>query len=274
MLVHIHGTNQVKECEAMDKDIQKIRKSIEQRKKARGIKTDQSKGKDYLRSHALPDTEELHGYYPAFPTSTNQSKTSSSSPVAKYAVKAILSLMLFLGAAIIWESESPALNKPKAWAASALTDQFPFAKVNVWYKEVFGRPLSLTPSVVTEGDDSQPVALPVSGNISESFEANGIGIKIDPGQSTNVTAINEGVIVFAGNDTSTEKTVKVQHSDGSISHYGNLSSVDVHLYQFIQANELVGTFTPTTEEQSVFFSIEKDNHYVDPAQVIQVDDNN
>ncbi|WP_010651041.1 M23 family metallopeptidase [Oceanobacillus massiliensis] len=251
----------------MDKDIRKIRKSIEQRKKSRGRAPDSTKKQLLSLS---PEPEERHGYYPVY-TGSGELE-GKGSPAARIAVKGILSVMLFFGTALVWQVDSDALQKPKEWTNQALTDEFPFARANMWYKQAFGRPLSLSPNPVAEVDQSQSMALPVNGNITETFDANGTGIMIEPGETSNVSTIKEGVVIFAGNDKETNKTVTVQHADGSVSSYGNLSSIDVHLYQFISASQAVGSFTPSSESEMVYFSIEKNDDYIDPVQVIQVDE--
>ncbi|MGJ9457097.1 peptidoglycan DD-metalloendopeptidase family protein [Oceanobacillus sp. CF4.6] len=254
----------------MDKDIKKIRKSIEQRKKERGVNPGTGSSKQLFSP--FPETEEKHGYYPVF-TGTGESNGKSNG-AAGIAVKGILSVMLFFGTAIVWQTESDILQKPKEWTSQVLTDEFPFAKVNVWYKEAFGQPLSLSPSSTAQVDQNQEIALPVTGNITETFQVNGTGIMISPGETANVSAIREGVVIFSGNDRETNKTVTVQHADGSVSNYGNLSTIDVHLYQFISGNQRIGSFVPNAENETVYFSITKDNDYIDPVQVIQVDETN
>lgn len=252
----------------MSKDIRKIRKSIEQRKKSRTMTSTSGSTKQLFPTYLEP--EERHGYYPVF--SGENEPVRKTNLVAGFAVKGILSVMLFFGTALIWQMDATFLQQPKEWTSKAMTNEFPFAKVNVWYKETFGRPLSLSPQPVSESDQTQSVALPVNGNITETFETNGTGILIAPGETASVSAIQDGVVVFAGNDRETKKTVTVQHADGSLSNYGNLSSIDVHLYQFISGNQHVGSFSPDEEHKMVYFSIEKDNDYIDPVQVMQVDE--
>src|SRR5690625_7408733 len=96
---------------------------------------------------------------------------------------------------------------------------------------------------------------------------------ISPTEQAAVSALNDGVVVFSGNDRETNKTVVVPHADGSKTTYGYLSSIDGHLYQFIASGQQLGQFTPTEENETVYFSVEKDKKYVEPVQVINVDDN-
>lgn len=222
---------------------------------------------------SIPGEEEKHGYYSVF---TNHEEVSSRNnrAVTSIALKGILSAMLFFGTALLWQADTTLLQKPREWTSQVMKNEFPFAKVNVWYKETFGRPLSLSPEPepVLETNEDQAMALPVNGNITETFQTNGTGIMITPKETANVTSIQEGVVIFAGNDKETNKTVTVQHADGTVTNYGNLSSIDVHLYQFIAGNQQIGSFTPEADNETVFFSIEKNNDYVDPVQVIQVDE--
>src|SRR5690606_14987800 len=120
--------------------------------------------------------------------------------------------------------------------------------------------------------DETPLALPVSGNVIETFQTNGKGITIAPTETTSVQALREGIVIFSGKKSETNKTIVIQHADKSTTTYGFLSSIDVHLYQIVDANQRIGEFNPTDANEVVYFSIEKNNEFVDPVQVIEVDD--
>lgn len=253
----------------MNKGVKKVRQSIEQRKKTRGLTGKESSKKQLLPP--FPQEEEKHGYFPSFSDTAFESNTNSKF-ASGFMLKGILSVMLFFGVALLGQTDAGILQKPKEWTSNALTEEFPFAKVNVWYQETFGTPLALTPqnSQVAGGGDQ--MALPVAGNVTETFQVNGTGIMIAPEETADVSALRDGVVVFAGNDSETNNTVVLQHADGSKTTYGHLSALDVHLYQFITSNQRIGQFTPTTESETVYFAIEQENDYIDPVQVIQVDD--
>jgi stage IV sporulation protein FA len=252
----------------MKKGVKSVRKSIEQRKKTRGLPYKEGSKKQIISN--LPQDEEKHGYLPVFTDVTGSSKKDRA--VSGIFLKGTLSVMLFFGAALLWQTDTALLESPKRWSSIALTQEFPFASVNQWYQETFGSPLAFRPQTerVSESDDL--LALPVSGNVTETFQANGKGIMIEPGETTEVAALREGIVIFAGNDRETNQTIIVQHPDGSNSTYGFLSSIDVHLYQYVSNNQRVGQFSPTDHSETVYFAIEKDNDYIDPVQVIQVDD--
>ncbi|GAB3802010.1 peptidoglycan DD-metalloendopeptidase family protein [Virgibacillus kimchii] len=251
----------------MKKGVKRVRKSIEQRKKARGYPYREGNNKQII-SH-LPQEEEKHGYLPVFTDVAGNRKKDRA--IAGFFMKGTLSVMLFFGTALLWQSDAAFLESPKRWSSMALTQEFPFAKVNVWYQETFGTPLAFTPPSGEAVEADGLLAFPVSGNVTETFQANGKGIMIEPGETADVAALQEGIVIFAGNDRETNKTIVIQHPDGTNSTYGFLNSIDVHLYQYVGNNQRVGQFSPT-ENETMYFAIKKDNDYIDPVQVIQVDD--
>ena len=255
----------------MDKNIRKVRKSIEQRKKMRGKLPETDNTEQQILS-PLPQEEEKHGYYPVF-TETPPSNVRMNHKMFGFVMKGICSVVLFFAVALLLQSNQTYLSEAKEWTNQALTDEFPFAKVNLWYQETFGSPLAFSSGDRESEEGSyESAAMPVMGDVQETFQVNGKGIMITPQEESIVSAMHDGIIIFSGNDRDTNQTIVVQHADGSETTYGNLSDTDVHLYQFVSANQKIGTFIPNEMNESVYFSIEKDDQYIDPVQVMQVDD--
>ncbi|WP_404453248.1 M23 family metallopeptidase [Virgibacillus necropolis] len=253
----------------MNPRVNKVRKSISARKKTRGV-TSSDSNKSQFPNFQLQE-EEKHGYFPMFTDSTTPMRNKSKM-VSGFILKGILSSILFLGTALLLQTNNDMLEKPKMMASSLLTNEFPFAKVNQWYQQTFGTPVALTPKKNETTTNNASLALPVSGSISESFQANGEGVLITPDEASSISVLREGVIIFAGNDSETNKTIIVQHADGSKSTYGFLSDINVHLYQSVESNQVIGKFVPSKESKNVYFAIEKNDEFVDPVQVIEVDD--
>jgi stage IV sporulation protein FA len=255
----------------MKKEIKDVRRAISERKKSRGVPTKSKTNKVSTIMPSLPQDEERHGFYPNF-IDTSASNQNRSNTITGIILKGIFSVMLFFSIAIIWQNDAEIFEKPRQWTSNVLTEEFPFASAYKWYKDSFGTPLALSPTKEPEVTEAA-LALPVTGNVIETFQANGKGIMIAPNETTSVAALDEGFVIFAGKKSDTNKTIIIQHADGSTSTYGYLSSIDVHLYQIVSANQRIGEFSPTAENEMVYFSIEKDNEYVDPVQVIEVDEN-
>lgn len=255
----------------MDKGVKKVRESIKQRKRKRN----HFKGTNKKNLPFTATEEEKHGFFdaPAYDISTSFKKSDEKSHSFSLLLKAVGSILLFVAVALLMKSNAPVLEEAKDWTHHALQEEFPFAKVNEWYAENFGSPLAFTPQgSVNLGQEETVAALPVLGHVVETFAANGTGIMISPEEKSVVSAISRGVVIFAGNDRNTHKTVVVQHADGSKTTYGLLSSIDVHVYQTVNANQTIGTFQPSEQNEMVYFSIEKDRKFIDPSQVIPVDD--
>lgn len=254
----------------MDNGVKKVRQSIASRKKMRGLTPNDETEKQILP--AFPQEEEKHGYLPVLPDG-HFSGNKKSKLAPGIMLKGILAVLLFFSVALLGQTDSALLDKPRTLASSVLTKEFPFAKVNLWYQESFGSPLAFTAQPhQTATNTSSQLALPVNGDVEETFQSNGQGMMIAPGKTTDVSVVRDGVVIFAGNDRKTDKTVMVQHADGTTSTYGHLGDIDVHLYQFVKNSDRIGKFTPAAENETVYFSVEKDHNYIDPVQVIKVDE--
>lgn len=253
----------------MNKGIKKVRESIKKRKRSRGhlYQTKTFRNEPSI----FPKEEEKHGYLIDVPDyeSTDQPIKLFKAPVL---IKGMLSLALFFGLSFLLDSDFDILSKPKTWAERAVTEEFPFARVYHWYHQAFGNPLAFHPKEQIAGQDHDFISLPVNGQVIETFQMNGTGILIEPEQTETVNVWNGGIIIFAGNKKDTGQTIVVQHPDLSKTTYGHLSSIDVHLYQYVSSGQKIGVFNPTETSRSVYFSIERDDEYLDPVQVIQVDD--
>lgn len=259
--------------------VKKVRQSIAQRKRKRGMDFKEGNRPQEMGKvlPMIPQDDEKHGFFPIadhaeegkLPEDAERKKKAVSSLF----VKAVLSAALFFIALIIMQGEA---DKPKRWVSDALTENFPFAKANAWYLDRFGSPLALLPENTDEQKTAtvgkEAAALPVAGNVKETFQANGEGVKIAPGTEAKVNAMKEGIVIFAGKDKKTNRTIVIQHADGSKATYGHLSKTDVHLYQYVKENQPIATFTPTEKNEVVYFSIEKDKKFIDPITVNKVDD--
>ncbi|WP_405100896.1 peptidoglycan DD-metalloendopeptidase family protein [Oceanobacillus sp. FSL H7-0719] len=254
----------------MSKDVNRVRKAIEQRKKVRHHTIPSVKEDAFL----FHDAEEKHGFPPemnGYAVGTKKSRVNKEL-YSSIMFKAIFAGILFFSTAILFNTDKAFFAKPKEIAVNLLQDEFPFAKVNIWYQDMFGSPLAFSPQSETNTQVDNEGVMPVSGDITETFQVNGKGVKISPGKEVDVSAHQDGVVIFAGKSAETGKTIIVQHADGTNSSYGFLNEFDVHMYQYVTASQRIGKFIPETEQEAMYFSIEKENLFLDPVEVIEVDD--
>ncbi|MGP4074543.1 peptidoglycan DD-metalloendopeptidase family protein [Halobacillus sp. K22] len=252
------------------KDIEHVRKNISERKK-----------KKVQGSHTLPNKpfvppqdEEMHGYPPLVTNNDYERKQpipEFRKGTSRLGLQLFFAVLLFAAVAIGKQTDIAFLNGPEEWVTSQLQEDFPFAKVTAWYSERFGEPLQVV--APKKSSTQEGIAMPVNGTVTTSFQNDGKGIVLTTANNSEVKAVREGTVIFAGNDKDTQKTVIVQHEDGSKSIYGYLSSIDVHLYEHVQAQRNVGSVkSEDGESAEFFFAIEKDEQYLDPVEAIKVDE--
>ncbi|WP_442595231.1 peptidoglycan DD-metalloendopeptidase family protein [Neobacillus sp. D3-1R] len=194
-----------------------------------------------------------------------------------FVFKILGAICLFLIVAILFKNESATFNQARHLVQNTMEDDFQFATVSNWYEKQFGKPLALLPfmedkgkKTLDSGNDPQ-YALPASGRIIEDFAKNGQGIVIETGKDATVKALNEGIVRFAGVKEGFGKTVIIQHADNTETWYGNLATIDVTLWTFIEKGTKLGlaTSSPDGMKSSFNLAVKKENDFIDPIQVIQ-----
>jgi stage IV sporulation protein FA len=260
------------------KNINDIRKSITKRKleKRERLKIPISKS-TYVA--ASVEEEEKHGY---FPTSSHIPSGSKEESVVLPAIvfKGLLAGILFFATALFLKLDIDSLEKPQSMLVSALTKEFNFAKVQSWYRDHLGTPFAFLNDKKDNMEHVQKegLVLPVNGSISQSFQETGEGVllEVSSEDNMNVSAMEQGTVIFAGNERDTGKTIIIQHEDGSNSIYGNLHEIEVFQYQFVDKNQVIGTVRPEEgkEVAELYFAIKENQTYIDPVKVIQVDEQN
>lgn len=255
----------------MDRKVNRIRKSIRARKLMRH--SEQISKGQYPFYEPISD-EERHGFHNDMLHSEIKPKDYKDRNMFRSAFFYQLfgAIALFILSFVLVRGEVDLFEKPEQLLRLALEENFPFATVYHLYVEHLGKPLSLVPQTETASpivDHSQ--ALPLMGEVVESFSTNGRGIQIMPTSESYVRSFDKGIVVFAGSRSDTDKTVVIQHADRSETTYGKLSTIDVHLYELVDVNEVIGSLDPEEVEETLYFSIEQTTGYVDPVKVINVD---
>lgn len=254
----------------MNKGISGVRERIKHRKKQKLY------DKEYVPT-SLPlvaTDEEKHGFTDISYGDIEQKEITSLKKRPFVLKNMFGSIFFFVVCYFILQTNLPFLQDVKNWLTTGMTEEFPFAKVNEWYASTLGSPLALTPesTPAQHGIANDVSKLPIDGIVTETFTSNGKGIMIAAKEATEVTTMKSGVVIFAGNNKHTEQTIVVQHADDSTTTYGFLSTIDVHLYEAVKANEKIGTFQPEDEANMVYFSIKQNDEFIDPAKVIPVVD--
>lgn len=210
-------------------------------------------------------------------------RTNGSEPVLiskeKILFKIFLSALLFFSVAILFKQPEEQFLSVKEFVKYTFEQDFQFASVASWYENQFGKPLTILPEHLKKQDTEEvhrsrhDYALPVAGKIVEPFDVEKKGIMLETGVDATIESIQDGFVIFVGEKENLNKTVIVQHHDGSESWYGNLASVDVALYDYIESGHPIGKALKGSDGKSgmFFFAIKQGESFIDPIQVMTFD---
>ncbi len=187
-----------------------------------------------------------------------------------FLLKIFASACLVLFVAVMFQTHSTISEKVQKFVGQTLSQEFQFAKVNELYEKIFQSKFALLPEKKNEQSLTDQYVVPASGHVLQTFAANGEGVTVETGVNQSVEAIGEGIVLSAGTTEKYGKTVVVQHSDGSESWYGQLNSIAVHDYDFINKGQVLGKVQNKTDSDKAmyYFAIKKGDKFIDPAQVI------
>ena len=85
-----------------------------------------------------------------------------------------------------------------------------------------------------------------------------------------VEAINDGIVIFAGEKEGIGKTIIIQHKNNSESWYGQLESFNVALYDPVKKGMQIGQMTRSEDgsKGTFYLAVKENGEFVDPKKVI------
>jgi len=192
----------------------------------------------------------------------------------------LVSLVLFAAAWALFQWRHPLAAAGQAFVRSALTEEFDLNAAYAWYERRFG-PLPafipvwdrLDPAARPAGADAgRAYIAPVSGSVVEPFGGarSGTGVYIRT-EGFAVSAMDEGLVLFAGERPETGRTVVIRHPGGVESVYGNLENAAVSADEWVEAGQPIGTVRPLSSGAGgglLYFAVKHDDIYVDPQDVV------
>ena len=105
---------------------------------------------------------------------------------------------------------------------------------------------------------------------SEKLEYNSLskydnGIKLTLNDSYLVPIIKDGIVVFIGEKENYGNTVIISQTDGINTWYGNLSNVNVKLYDNVETNSILGE----VKNNELYLLFERNGEYIDYKEVLK-----
>lgn len=247
-----------------------IRKRIAKRKRENHIRNSNDTIHPYF-----PGDEEKYGSSP-FPK-YNSHNHDELHPLFKkeiFIFKMLISVCLVLIIAILFKNQSAQFDASRNLVEKVMQNEFQFAAISSWYESKFGKPLTLFPDTHQKSNatqqEEQQYAVPAVGKVFESFEINGKGVMIETKNHTSVDAVKEGKVIYAGIKEDLGKTVIIQHPDSTETWYGNLQSISINLYDFVETGSEIGKVTDKEDKLKgyFYFAIKQGDKFIDPIQVV------
>lgn len=91
------------------------------------------------------------------------------------------------------------------------------------------------------------------------------GVKLKLSDNYSIPVIKGGIVIFVGEKENLGKTVIVQQSDGIDAWYGNLSNINVKLYDYIEDNFILGE----AANNELYLEFQKDGVNIDYKEVLK-----
>ena len=191
---------------------------------------------EYLRMHKSKKK--------GFKTKSNE--VSKNKILSKYLTIFMLAIIFFLASIIFTNVSDKNLLLYKEYV---LTESLPFTKIKGWYEDLFGE-------VLPKNDNTQTVfdGKLVYKEISDYLD----GERLTISSKSLVNSLASGVVVFSGEKEGYGNTVIIQGIDGADIWYGNLENVSINLYDYIEANTVIGNVV----DEYLYLVIKKDNEYI------------
>ena len=171
--------------------------------------------------------------------------------VKKFITKCFLSIVLFFAIGIY--TKISIANKNLVYK-SIYQDSFSFSYMNNLYNKYLG---GIIPFKNLFKDDSKPV-------FNESLHYNNQtkykdGVSLEVSDKYLVPNKEEGIVTFVGDKEGYGKTVIIQDLNGINTWYGNMNTLSVNIYDYIEKGKLIGD----TIDNKLYLVFEKDGQFLD-----------
>ena len=119
----------------------------------------------------------------------------------------------------------------------------------------------LSPSVVTTPTEGTLFSKPVMGTVSQSFSValKRYGITVQTQSKENVLAVLDGTVVFRGYDVNDQYIIQLQHKNGFISIYKNLSMLLKKTGDQVNGGDVIGVIggndDQANKKNSLYFEL-------------------
>ena len=137
-------------------------------------------------------------------------------------------------------------------------DNLEFAKAKKLYDEYLG---SYVPLSGIFQEEQAVFSETISYKTKEEYK-DGVKLKVD--SNYMVPAMNTGIVVFIGEKEGYGNTVIIEQTDGTDVFYGNVSNVNVNIYDYVEKGSLIGEVS----NNELYLVFQKEGNVIDYKEYI------
>lgn len=130
---------------------------------------------------------------------------------------------------------------------------FNFAKVNELYQEYVGDIIPF------QSDSKKDIPVFSEDIIYKNLSIYKDGVSLEVGVDYLIPVLEDGIVVFIGEKEDYGNTIIIQQTDGVNVWYGNVTNVNVNLYDYVAKGE----FLAASQSENIYFLFEKEGEYID-----------
>ena len=174
----------------------------------------------------------------------------------KYLITRILISVIVLISTLIYIKID---NRNKLYVKDyVFTDNIEFTKINNWYQNNIGKIIpqtKTTSEMVFSTDDIK----------KNNYEKYLDGVKIDDNKGNPVSTLYGGIVVFIGKKEGYNNTLIIQGNDGIDYWYGNITNINVNLYDYLEKDTIIGE----AKDDYIYLVLESNGKYLDYDEYLQ-----
>lgn len=146
----------------------------------------------------------------------------------------------------------------KNYQKSVFETSISFTTINNWYEKYFGSVLPINikqPKVETVGSTK---------NDFKEITKYQDGWQLKTTKGSGINTLNSGIVVFMGEKENYGNVTIIQGIDGVDIWYGNITNVNLSLYDYVDKNSLIGE----AKEDNIYLVLTKDGNFLDYNEYI------
>ena len=128
---------------------------------------------------------------------------------------------------------------------------------------------TITPTVANNAA-KQNFAVPLAGTAAASYGEKGDNAVKFTGNNREVLAVAKGIVMSADLTVGNRYTVYIQHPDGYVSVYKNLSAVFKQAGSTVSTGDVIGQIDAENDKQYLIFEIWQNSIRIDPRTVMDI----